>query len=45
MLNIINLYEGYIVIVHRMVKEVLLTPAASRGVTDVYQNTRERYFV
>ena len=37
-LNIIpTLYEGFIVSVHRMVKEiVLLTLAASRGVTDLY---------
>ena len=36
-LNIIpTLYEGFIVSVHRMVKEiVLLTLAASRGVTDL----------
>ena len=33
-----TLYEGYIVSVHRMVMEkiVLLTLAASRGVTDLY---------
>ena len=36
-LNIIpTLYEGYIVSVHRMVEVVLLTLAASRGVTDLY---------